>query len=1419
MAHDTSNVSSPATEPPPSVIQPMFSSSPQHIPTSPASEPRRSVGNVLSGPKDRPGTKAERARKEFTMAERARKEFNKIVCDKVEIMRNQAGAHGPHRKGSSKPKGPPVGAKSGQQVTDWVTVPPKKLPKQIQSLTSAQAPSKASVQSAHRFPTPDDFRRTGRDGAVIDPALSEDENGSAEEQHVNETLTPQAAENVNAVEAALKKKSIKSPGQKATSSGSGKMTPKVVIQKSASRRDQSNGRHIHEGQRFNSKLLAAALARHEEATRGMDSPDNMIPVGNGELMSLDECRAFLDRFPNISPGGGATPTKALSTGSSGKAAQTSSSSTPAVAAMPNIPDVTPHDPNRRGVPKNPKPYLTTDSPSDSTPLHRGMMNRTPSTSSSINNAMLANLATASIDQLKSMRRICSRTKEMLSTSVSEIRAEDLHLLVPGAYGFQDRHLRLMTRYCSQLDEKIAEAENAGISDSIEVIDLTTDDPQDNDPSSSSVLERSKILSRPSEKSASDASPVLAKKIRPSVSTAPPGQYIQPNLPPYSFRDIPDKDLLAGIAPKFPVNRQPSISEFTSQFQPNLSLPYSPIGAGGVHHGSSSKPRAPGVNNSIHGDPGVTDIQLPITQASDKNTVPTPGLSSSPRPGILPTGPTSKSGDVNKAPQPPAPAISSTDPNSRSGAVHKASQQAGTRPVRLDHPKKGKSSTALLATSADGVPPKDSARDSVVDDTSGDPVSKASEKEGRSFKSPTNTKEKSGHIQKAADVSPTGADLDDEAMEAEPEPKKKVRGKGLGKGHGKAKEKAEKTTKKKLADMTPEEKAARQEERKEKAKVRKEEKANSVHAIPPQPGNLLAPMWTPKECEEARRAHKKMLIDSRNPQWDFGPELMDLVADMILTFKDDVQADKFYTKSPQFTPEPHMTDAILEVFEGDFPGLIMKSPRLLQVDAGDPFWKKEAVDLSIIKKAHDSKDSVKAASWITLYGMMLRVDHYADYTEDTNTVKLFEGAFRKIHTLTVSSFNEFHRYVVPSEKPVDKSIPSFKQDTALQAGRFVINKIKSLKVGAATSAHHGNARTGNGLMLLQKRIWDTLLCVLMMQQSLFQQDLEHCIQTGTYPNQTMLVSQHMSANKRAQSLYKHGDVKDTKNAKAMKEWGEDRLAAFGSMAIFFLYGAAGWWQFLTDSHHYNQKDVWVLVHLAKGKSDWIYKNGHLIKRRPEDTPWYRIDSFVRWLLVKTNMHVRISDKVDWEAAPKFWAKHVTSQNIARLALQDVLSEVCLDTPLKSFNFNGEPAPDVELDEDVQDSVEMCRVKLTAGWQGLIEGTTDRVDPADGEISVGSSLTEEEDEEEAEEEDEEEAEEEVDDSEEGESEEEGEIRAPRPSGKRVHQKIPSSSSSESGTGPEDEDTDPHRSDSDGGVEERQRRRREHPFIHYTSKVQKS
>jgi hypothetical protein len=81
------------------------------------------------------------------------------------------------------------------------------------------------------------------------------------------------------------------------------------------------------------------------------------------------------------------------------------------------------------------------------------------------------------------------------------------------------------------------------------------------------------------------------------------------------------------------------------------------------------------------------------------------------------------------------------------------------------------------------------------------------------------------------------------------------------------------------------------------------------------------MLTPKECEDARRAHKKMLSDSRNSQWDYGPELMDLVADMVLAFKMDIQGDDFYTKALKYNPDDKTLVAIEQVFTGDFQNVL------------------------------------------------------------------------------------------------------------------------------------------------------------------------------------------------------------------------------------------------------------------------------------------------------------------------------------------------------------------------------------------------------------------------------------------------------------------------------------------------------------------
>jgi hypothetical protein len=262
--------------------------------------------------------------------------------------------------------------------------------------------------------------------------------------------------------------------------------------------------------------------------------------------------------------------------------------------------------------------------------------------------------------------------------------------------------------------------------------------------------------------------------------------------------------------------------------------------------------------------------------------------------------------------------------------------------------------------------------------------------------------------------------------------------------------------------------------------------------------------------------------------------------------------------------------------------------------------------------------------------------------------------------------------------------------------------------------NGNGRTENGLLVLQKRIWETLLCCLMMQNSFFIDYLKECIKKNHFPDKTLEAATKMSKYNQERSLFK-----DLNSTQQMKEWGKIRLSVFGSMAVFFLFGAAGWWHCLTDSHNFNQRDVWSFVHLAHAKHEWLYDQDQITTRHEENTPWDKTDSFVQWLLRKTNMNCLLPSEVNWEAAPQFWAKHLTKKTISRFAIQDIMAKICVEQPNKTLNYNGEEAPDVKLHPTFQEKADFLKSKLMGSWPDTIESHKEKVMEAKEESKIEGS----------------------------------------------------------------------------------------------------
>ncbi|KAA1073132.1 Golgi to ER traffic- protein [Puccinia graminis f. sp. tritici] len=247
---------------------------------------------------------------------------------------------------------------------------------------------------------------------------------------------------------------------------------------------------------------------------------------------------------------------------------------------------------------------------------------------------------------------------------------------------------------------------------------------------------------------------------------------------------------------------------------------------------------------------------------------------------------------------------------------------------------------------------------------------------------------------------------------------------------------------------------------------------------------------------------------------------------------------------------------------------------------------------------------------------------------------------------------------------------------------------------------------------------------MMQNSYFIDYLEDCIKGNTFPDEPMKAASKMSRYNRERSLFKEGDVKDINSTDEMKEWGKIRLSAFGSMAIFFLYGAAGWWHCLPDSHNFNQRDVWSLVHLAHARHEWLYERRRLKDRRTDNTPWYQIDSFVRWLLRNTNMDCLVPSEVDWESAPRFWAQHVNEKNVSRLALEDIMAEVCKVQPTKTMNCKGDEAPDVKIRRPSKEYAEEIKYNLKRAWTPMIDAHHHRVEDEVARVEEEAARVEEE-----------------------------------------------------------------------------------------------
>jgi hypothetical protein len=94
--------------------------------------------------------------------------------------------------------------------------------------------------------------------------------------------------------------------------------------------------------------------------------------------------------------------------------------------------------------------------------------------------------------------------------------------------------------------------------------------------------------------------------------------------------------------------------------------------------------------------------------------------------------------------------------------------------------------------------------------------------------------------------------------------------------------------------------------------------------------LLSKIWKKSEIVRMHNLYSSMLEMSRNPQWDYGPELMELVANMVQWSSSDTECDEFYEKPELFTPSVEAIQDFGVAHDPDFRHVLTSSEYFISI---------------------------------------------------------------------------------------------------------------------------------------------------------------------------------------------------------------------------------------------------------------------------------------------------------------------------------------------------------------------------------------------------------------------------------------------------------------------------------------------------------
>ncbi|PLW41829.1 hypothetical protein PCASD_05563 [Puccinia coronata f. sp. avenae] len=388
----------------------------------------------------------------------------------------------------------------------------------------------------------------------------------------------------------------------------------------------------------------------------------------------------------------------------------------------------------------------------------------------------------------------------------------------------------------------------------------------------------------------------------------------------------------------------------------------------------------------------------------------------------------------------------------------------------------------------------------------------------------------------------------------------------------------------------------------------------------------------------------------------------------------------------------------------FPASVLatpSAPRLLQLGFPDPFWNNQHVNCDVLQEAHQYAKKVATVispSWLSVLFASCRTGSTEAYTDTEQVENLVGLGYTWVNQCVCDAILIVSDSIVPVVTGVhEHAVPEL--EGIRNAGEFINQKLNSFP---STAGRKGTREATNfGIHYILRRAYEALLGLALMYEASIVKEMEDALDedpaiTGAELKlkkkalgQTALFRSGPSLP-RSKTVSATSEHKDKEKMVGTK-WTNRKQCAYASLAVFLVYGVAGWFVLLTNYRKYSMADIYGLMTLANLSAlERLRKKADAQKMAADDSienmpqidtssphtsgAWQHTNCLIMYAILTPDF-TRSKKFHDWNKTSDSWAKGLVAHDLAEAILADVYRE--LMDPGASLMPNLQAAPEVCL----------------------------------------------------------------------------------------------------------------------------------------------